>query len=197
MKKLLAILLSFISIFSIAAFAGCDKEGTQDGAPVGENQTDGQDKTDDRAEIATGTFYTVTEAYKKGYLTREQVMSIAYYHNEKYDFVSDYYYQSGKVSNEEIRDETYTPIPITPEKLSTDTENSIKQTYLDLYYKDKDYAELSGVRIDSYYGTFDGCVAVMITDNYSETTSALRVEEVADIGICYNNGNRILIWIYQ
>lgn len=151
----------------------------------------------DGEKIETGTFYTVTEAYEKSLLTREQVLSIAYYHNKEYSFVEQVFYDDGLITNEEIRDENYIPLPITPQTLSAQTEKSIKQTHLDAYYKDKDYAKLSGVRIDSYYGTYNGCVAVMITDNYSGSGDVLWLEEVAGIGICYNNGNRITIWIKQ
>ena len=148
-------------------------------------------------QIKTGTFYTVTEAYEKGLLTREQVLSIACYHNKEYSFVEKEFYDDGLITNEEIRDENYIPLPITPQTLSAEIEKSIKQTHLDAYYKDKDYSKLSGVRIDSYYGTYNGCVAVMITDNYSGYNDALWLEEVAGIGICYNDGNRIMIWIKQ
>ena len=160
MKKLLSVLLALISATCIAfAFGGCGK-----------------------GDIEAGTFYTVTEAYENGWLTREEVMSIAYYHN------------GGNRYNEDIMDENYTPLPKTPKVLSKKTENSIKQTHLNRHYQGEDYAELSGVRIDMYYGTYNGCVAVFISDEYSGTTGAEWVEEVAGISISYNSGKRIDIW---
>ena len=164
MKKILSILLSLISVICIAfAFSAC-----------GEEQSNG--------EFGEGKFYTVTEAYENGYLTREQVMSIAYYHN------------GGNYKNEEIMGEDYKPLSITPKTLSVQAENSIKQTHLNEYYEGKDYAELSGIRIDSYYGTYNGCFVVMISDDYSGTAGIVWIEEVAGINIYYISGNRIEIW---
>ena len=51
------------------------------------------------APEASGDFYSLQEAYEAGYLTKEEIMSIAYYHN------------GGRVYNEEIMSEEYTPIP--------------------------------------------------------------------------------------
>ena len=81
-------------------------------------------KNDEKLE--DGKFYTVTEAYEKGYLTREQVMSIAYYHN------------GGRSHNEEIMSEDYQPLLKTPEKLSKVTEASLRQTYIDHRWKEED-----------------------------------------------------------
>ena len=53
------------------------------------------------APEASGDFYSLQEAYEAGYLTKEEIMSIAYYHN------------GGRVYNEEIMSEEYTPIPKT------------------------------------------------------------------------------------
>ena len=164
MKRILSMLLVIISVISLSfAFGSCV-----------DNQTAEQG--------AAGTFYTVTEAYEKGYLTREQVMSIAYYHN------------GGNSKNEDIMGEDYVPLPKAPGELSSETENAIKQVHLNFYYEDNDYAELSGVRIDRYYGTYNGCVVVMTSDDYSGTTGLEWIEEVADISICYNSGKRIEIW---
>ena len=138
-----------------------------------------QDKTD---EVEAGAFYTVTEAYELGLLTREHVMSIAYYRN------------GGTRFNEEIMGKDYVPLPKTPEKLSEKTENAIKQSHLDRYYQGKDYAELSGVRIDKYYGTYNGSVAVIVSDDYSGTTGDEWIGKVDGISIIHS-GRDIDIWI--
>ena len=59
----------------------------------------GCDNGKDGLETGEGTFYTLQKAYDEGYLTKEEIMSIAYYHN------------GGRVYNEEIMSEEYTPIP--------------------------------------------------------------------------------------
>ena len=46
-----------------------------------------------------GAFYTLQGAYNAGYLTKEEIMSIAYYHN------------GGRLYNEEIMSEKYRPFP--------------------------------------------------------------------------------------
>ena len=61
------------------------------------------------APEASGDFYSLQEAYEAGYLTKEEIMSIAYYHN------------GSRVYNEEIMSEEYTPIPKTPQELSEET----------------------------------------------------------------------------
>ena len=158
MKKIFSVLIALISVISIAfAFGGCG----------------GKDEK---------KFYTVTEAYEEGLLTREQIMSIAYYHHE------------GIRRNEEVMGEDYIPLPLTPEKLSDKTENCLKQAYLNEYYQDKNYAELSGVKIDRYYGTYNGQVVVMMSDDYSGGADIEWEEKVAGINIYYINGNSIKVW---
>lgn len=69
----------------------------------------GCDNGKDGLETGEGTFYTLQKAYDEGYLTKEEIMSIAYYHN------------GSRVHNEEIMSEEYTPIPKTPQELSEET----------------------------------------------------------------------------
>ena len=92
MKKLIAFILSVVSVV-ITAFAlvGCTNNET----------------------LEDGEFYTVTQAYEKGYLTREQVMSIAYYNN------------NGCRGNEEIMVEDYQPLPKIPEELRKDRKSVV------------------------------------------------------------------------
>ena len=165
MKKVISILFLFVLVISIAfAFTGCGKE-------------------------ETGTFYTVTEAYEQGYLTREDVMSIAYYNN------------GGIEHNEEAMDGYFKPLPISPEELSVKTEKAIKQTHFNLHWKDRDLDELEKliggkleITIEKYYGTYKGCVAVMVTDTYSGYAGEVWYEEVDKIKLCYG-GNSVSIWV--
>ena len=164
MKKLLSILLSLISVICIAfAFVGCGE-------------------TIDEEEVEKGFFCTVEDAYSMGYLTHEQVMSIAYHHN------------GGIELNEEIMDENYKPLPITPKKLSKKTEISIRLTPFGDAYSEPEYSELSGIRIDKYYGTFNGYIAVMVSNDHIGVEQREWTERFADIRIHYSDGNRIRIW---
>lgn len=159
MKKILSILIALVSTICLSfAFSACSEE-----------------------EIETGIFYTVTEAYEQGYLTREQVMSIAYYHN------------GGTKWNEEIMGEDYTPLAITPEKLPAEAESALKQDYLDFVWSDTTNT-ISDVRIDKYYGTYNGYVAVMMAVNFGGFFDEIWREEVAGIVIRYRDSNNIKIW---
>lgn len=162
MKKFLSILLSLVSIICISfAFVGC-----------------GEDETE------TGTFYTVTEAYESGYLTREQVMSIAYYHND------------GRGLNEGIMDENYTPLPKSPENLSTETDKAIKDSFYnsDKWEEFKDYYAYEDIGY-GYYGTYGNAVAVKIAVSGQPAGTIVWKEEIDGIKIDYRNTLRILVWL--
>ena len=131
-----------------------------------------------------GTFYTLQEAYDNGYLTREDLMSIAYYKN------------GGRRYNESIMPEDYAPIPKNPEELSESTSLRICSTAAadwNAEYPDDD-ATAEDFWIDHYYGTYGNCVAVMMRDNLSETTGVVWIGIVADVSFSYNSGKEIRVW---
>ena len=157
MKKIFSVLIALISTICIAfSFGGCEKKEEK-------------------------KFYTVTEAYEEGLLTREQIMSIAYYHHE------------GTFSNEEIMGEDYTPLPLTPEELPAETVKALLQDHIDEDYPGTQYT-VSDFKIDSYYGTYNGCVAVMIGFVEGGFYASFTIEEIAGIKIGYGDSNCILIW---
>lgn len=162
MKKILSILLALVSVISIAfAFGGCGDE-----------------------EKGPGFFYTVEYAYSNGYITHDEAMSIAYYHND------------GINSNTDESVENFTPQPLAPKKLSNKIEKSIKQTYLNTEYTGKisrSGEKLSDVKIDKYYGTYNGYVAVMVSGKYGPDKK-VWTERFSDIEIRYKTANRIYIW---
>ena len=131
-----------------------------------------------------GTFYTLQEAYDNGYLTRENLMSIAYYKN------------GGRRYNESIMPEDYAPIPKDPEELSESTSLRIRSTAAadwNAEYPDDD-ATAEDFWIDYYYGTYGNCVAVMMRDNLSGTTGVVWIGIVADVSFSYNSGKEIRVW---
>ena len=90
-----------------------------------------------------------------------------------------------------------------PETLSAETQEALKQTYLDEFWKDEDVENFESavdekfnlqIEIKGYYGTFNDCIAVMMTDNNRGYITAIWAETVDDVKIYYNDGNRIMIW---
>ncbi len=149
-----------------------------------QNIIDGQtDKIDELEIKATrGMLYTLKEAYEFGYLTMEELKSIAYYNN------------GGRWHNEEIMSESYTPLPKTPEVLSAETELKIKMTAAKGYREDGvKQAEAKGFRIVKYCGIYSGCISVLIFDDYSGSCDAEWVESVSEVNFCFNQRG-IQIW---
>ena len=95
MKKIISVFLCFITIFFCA---GCGEK-------------------DKKKEFASyGQFYELKEVYEQGLISREQLLSVAYY--------------GAKSENEGLFDENYTPLPKTPEELSEKTVRKIKESAL-------------------------------------------------------------------
>ncbi len=127
-----------------------------------------------------GEFCTLQEAYDQGLLTQDDLKNIAYYQNGGSD------------------DENFEPMPKTPESLSDKTEKAIKETRAyDLRNQDTNpikKAKAKDVTILKYYGTYNNCVAVMITDYYHSYDLMEWDIEIEDVLFHYSNGNRIIIW---
>ena len=129
------------------------------------------------APEASGDFYSLQEAYEAGYLTKEEIMSIAYYHN------------GGRVYNEEIMSEEYTPIPKrNVKKIRSTAAHGYNERFPDQNAAADDFS------INKYCGTYGDCVVVMMTDIYSNYTDAEWFGEVAGVRFYYNNGNSLSIW---
>jgi hypothetical protein len=71
----------------------------------------------------------------------------------------------------------------------------IKQDYLEFHTKPMyPDATVDDIEIKKYYGTYGGCVAVLMTDNYTGYSQALETEVVDGITIQYFDSNKMLIW---
>ena len=106
-----------------------------------------------------GSLYTLQEAYDNGWLTQEELLSIAYYHHSQ-TLGSN----SSLTFNTELMGENFQPIEKSPETLSTLLNNTIRQTVLnDLNNEfDSNSFELKQIYIGAYYGAYNGGVAVII-----------------------------------
>lgn len=132
-----------------------------------------------------GVFYTLKGAYNAGYLTKEEIMSIAYYHN------------GGRVYNEEIMSEKYTPIPKTPQELSEKTVDKIKENAVYEYNSEqypKTKATADGFTINQYYGTYGSCIVAIITDIYSDSPGIVGIETIANVNLYMNAAYVIKVW---
>lgn len=72
----------------------------------------------------------------------------------------------------------------------------VKQTYLDMKMESgyPDYMTTENVCVEEYCGTYNGCIAMMFTDNEAIYAQAIRVVNVAGVRIRYNNANEIYAW---
>lgn len=121
-----------------------------------------------------GDFYSLQEAYNNGWLTKEDLQTIANHHTN----------------------------PEQGPKLSEKTERAIKETRAyDLRYGvetggniKEPSATVKDVIVTGYYGEYNGLFAVMITDAYTYTNDAIRDIDIAGVTFHYTDGNRILVW---
>ena len=165
--KILLMVLLLLSLFLFSACADNKK-----------------DNEDEEQQMVYGDLYTLQQAYVNGFISYEDLISIAYYHN------------GGREHNEEIMSEDYKPSLKTPEVLSELTVLKIKSAAAKDYrenYNVKD-AKAEGFTIIEYCGTYGDCVAIMMRDDYSGTTGAVWIDSVAGVNIYYNSGKEIQIW---
>jgi len=115
-----------------------------------------------------GTFYSLQGAYEQGLLTQEDLRSISYYYSEHFA-KNDHshtpdceYFGSAKYEEDD-----YVPISKNPEALSAKTEKQIKQDLVAAYRAQGDKAKVSKIWITHYFGTYNGCIAIMMDDAYS------------------------------
>ena len=151
MKKWLARILCGLFLFgSLFSLTGCKKETN----PPGE-------------------IYSLEKAYENGWITREHLLSIAYYFGQ-----TD--------NNAELQDENYAPIPKNPEKLSKKTALKIRKT--ELYSARSSKAELSDVEIIGYYGCYSGYYAVEISASYLLYPAVVNAERtIGGVLFVYTN----------
>lgn len=114
-----------------------------------------EQETEDEKE---GTFYSLQEAYDRGLLSQENLLSIAYYHNNW--------------------------IPYT-DRLSENIAKSIKRD-LTKILEEKDNKPIQAVDcetaiIEKYYGTYNNCVAVIV-DRAGVNSGAVYIPISVEIG---------------
>lgn len=118
-----------------------------------------------------GDFYTLTDAYNNGYITREDLLNIAYYYND--------------MTN--VNDEAFVPIEISQNDLSKKTIKAIKNTYLATILENASYATVDGIHISSYFGQYGDCVSLSMRDDYTCVDLLPPVEEYIIDGVKFIN----------
>lgn len=127
-----------------------------------------------------GYFYDLSEAYEKGWITKDDLKSMAYY---KKEIMPAVYYDNmdSAFGGDASCFEDFVPVDKTPEKLSAETEEKIKQAYVSnvLTFSEYPDAGTTDVSIYGYYGTYNGYTAVMINDNYHSYNGRLSKNYIA------------------
>ena len=128
-KKLLACVAAGLPLVAAVLVAGCTPE--------------------QQYAESIGTMCSLEEAYERGLMTQDDILSIAYYYNQ------------GTDGNEELMGENYVPNPIVPETLDEERVYQIKRTYLnDILQKPNESFE--HVTIFRFYGIYRDCFVVSI-----------------------------------
>ncbi len=127
-----------------------------------------------------GSFYSLKEAYENEWLTTSDLQNIAYYYHV-------FTQKEDKISSD------FTAQPLTPETLDDKTVAGIKKTY----QKDNDIpvSKKNLIHLDAYYGTYNDCVAVGISDTYYKY-DLLFIPEYEIGGVTFYSycPNRLTIW---
>lgn len=138
-----------------------------------------------------GEFYTLGQAYEQGLLSIEDIKNVAYYQNTLLGI--------DNALEEGLIQEDYVPLPLNPEKLSYADELTIRESAAYDYRNAQDSfvyqdAAPEDFIIEKYYGTYNGCVVIMMQNKNQAFTDALWSEVIEDVIIQYLNGNSIRVW---
>lgn len=124
------------------------------------------------ADKTDGTLYLLREAYENGFVDKEDIASVAYYHNNSVAY---------------------------PDKLSVETEKAVKESAAKRLRGGENpitAATADGIKVEKYYGTYGDCCAVIIRDEYlmPPTDVPFYKEEIGGVEICYTGYDIIEIW---
>lgn len=125
-----------------------------------------------------GEFFCLQDAYEQGLLTRTDLLNISYYQNA--DNV----------------DADFVPKPKNPIELSRKTQKAIKETFAYNQRHSIDTipdAKTKSVTIQEYYGTYNGCIALLFAES-DYVFEALEEVEIDGVKFYFSINNPILIW---
>ena len=122
-----------------------------------------------------GKIYRLEDAYNLNLITQDDLKSIAYYFNK-------------------VESSDFVPKPKNPESISKRNERLIKRTYLRDVLKEPRLS-IKKVHIYEYYGTYNGCIALRITDSYNRYDYNFH-EEYIIVGVSFYDFHVASIRIY-
>ncbi|MDE5600872.1 MAG: hypothetical protein K2J16_00035 [Clostridia bacterium] len=127
-------------------------------------------------EPTLGEFYDLQTAYDNGWISKDDLRNLAYY------------------LTGDAQKEGFEPAPRIPETLSPETEFAIKETHAKSLRDGYPEAIASDVRIEAYYGTYNGFVAVIISAKYYAFPAVIHDETIDGIKFRYPYPNTIRLW---
>ena len=149
--------------------------------------------------VKQGEFYTLEQAYDAKLVSKEDLLSIAYYYQ-------------GRKWNEEIIAENFSPKVKEPDVLDEKTIDAIKETVVAILCEEVETMDFKKGYVNylAYYGTYNDAVAIRIA--YSATdriilNDVFKEDIISDIKFVYTSytdyfqikqlifDNRIIIWI--
>ena len=125
-----------------------------------------------------GVFCNLETAYEYGVLTKDDLMSIAYYQ------------LGGRYKNEDIMPEDYVPQPKTPETIDIVTQREMFETYIDMYSLS---CKASQLKVDQYHGAYHGVYVVRIDGPWGGTCEVYH-EKIG--GVTFAKGGFITLNVY-
>ncbi len=112
-----------------------------------------------------GTITDLDDAYRLGILSHDDLLKIAEYHNNNKEYAGS---------------------------INQNTEIKIKTAYLkELSDNSK---TIDDVDIMKYYGVYNNCYVIMLTNNFSDCLPVERIVSIAGVEFHYPNGNYIVVW---
>lgn len=154
----------FVSINGSGAEAS--DENVIDIAEIRINQRDGDEI---KVWAISGGFFTLREAYDNGLISLSSINSIADCYGGNDEAVAD--------------------------NLNSITEKSIRRDWLiNNCHLGEEKGDIDKVTLEGYFGTYNGCIAVYITDEYNDYAASEDIETIGGVDFYYSSGNRIWIW---
>lgn len=99
----------------------------------------------------TGKFYKLVEAYENNFITRDDLLNIAYYYNDE----------------KNINDPDFTPKSVSMDELDKRTITEIKYTHLNRIIEEAPTASIEGIHIHKYFGSYNDYVVLLIIDDFT------------------------------